>query len=46
MKHVKVTARILEPLDTKKLREEKGAALEPRKDVMKVIRERMEASLR
>ena len=46
MKHVKVTARILEPLDTKKLREEKGAALEPRKDVMKVIRERMEAALR
>ena len=42
---VKVTARILEPLDIRELHKQKSE-LEPRKDVMWVIRGRMEDALR
>ena len=44
MGQVKVTARILEPLDIAALRAQKER-IEPRHDVMRVIRERMEAAL-
>lgn len=44
MGQVKVTARILEPLDIAALRAQKER-IEPRHDVMHVIRERMEAAL-
>ena len=40
----KVTATILEPLDVKALAAEKGT-LDPRKDVMHIVRERMEAAV-
>ena len=40
----KVTATVLEPLDVKALAAEKGT-LDPRKDVMHVVRERMEAAV-
>lgn len=40
----KVTSRVLEPIDVRALMQEKGE-LEPRRDLMNVIRERMETAL-
>ena len=44
LKPVKVSVKILEPLDIKTLKEQRGE-LEPRKDVMKLVRESMEKAL-